>query len=134
LFETYVGNLNNSSNYESASDYESPFGRKSYAFNTSGGYYASRLAVLEYFLKKKMKGRVLMFRFITEEYWAPLGVWVVREASRNAFKSNPLFFEEKSKMLNHVFVKALKSFKINVNHLYRQSKLVKDLAEQKTLT
>jgi len=30
---------------------------------------------------------------ITEEYWAPLGVWVVREAARAALASQPKRFE-----------------------------------------
>jgi hypothetical protein len=29
---------------------------------------------------------VLVLRSITGEYWAPLGTWVVREATRNAMK------------------------------------------------
>ena len=133
LFEMYVGGLKNSSEYASASDFEGPFGRKSYASNTSGGYYASRLAALEYFLKKKLRGRVLLFRFITEEYWAPLGVWVVREASRNAFRSSPVFFESKESLLKHCFGLALKKFRVNINPLFRKSKLLRDLTEQRTL-
>jgi hypothetical protein len=133
LFEVYVGDLKNSSNYASATDYESPLGRKKYADNTSGGYYASRIAALEYLREKKMRGRVLMLRFITKEYWAPLGVWVVREASRNAFKSQPSTFENKQELLNKSFIKALHKFKININPLIRDSKLIKEINEQKTL-
>lgn len=133
LFETYVGDLKNSSNYASASDYEGPFGRKNYAEETSGGYYASRLAALEYFVKEKMRGRVIMLRFITEEYWAPLGVWVVREASRNAFKSKKISFESKEDLLNYCFLVALKKFKINIKPLFRKSKLLRDIKEQRTL-
>jgi DNA repair protein NreA len=133
LFETYVGGLENASEYASASDYESAFGRKTYASNTSGGYYASRIAVLEYFKKKKKIGRVLMFRFITDEYWAPLGVWVVREASRNAFKGEGKIFENKDELLKHAFTLALMKFRININTSYRESKLLKEIKEQKTL-
>lgn len=133
LFEVYVGDLKNSSNYASATDYEGPLGRVKYADNTSGGYYASRLAALEYLKEKKMRGRVLMLRFITREYWAPLGVWVVREASRNTFKSKPQVFEDKKDMLQHAFIKALREFKININPMIRDSKLLKEINEQKTL-
>lgn len=65
-------------------DYEFTQGRKKYAENTTGGYYAARLPVLEYFKKNKLQGRVSVFRFITKEYTVPLGVWVVREGVRNS--------------------------------------------------
>ncbi|MFP4567827.1 MAG: hypothetical protein ACLFN8_02690 [Candidatus Woesearchaeota archaeon] len=133
LFETYVGDLKNSSNYRSATDYEGSFGRKKYAENTGGGYYASKIAALEYLNKKNMRGRIIMFRFITEEYWAPLGVWVVREASRNAFKEKPQLFDDKDKLIQHAFQEALKKFKINILPLIRSSKLLKEINTQRTL-
>lgn len=133
LFETYVGDIKNASDYATATDYESVFGRKTYANNTSGGYYASRLAVLEYLIRKKMRGRILMIRFITEEYWAPLGVWVVREASRNAFKGAGISFENKQDLMNYCFSKALQNFKINIKPLYRQSKLLENMQKQQIL-
>ncbi len=133
LFEAYVPGARNASDFAFASDFEGPFSRSSYANNTSGGYYASRLAALEYFIKNKLRGRVLLFRFITEEYWAPLGVWVVREASRNAFSNSPHFFDSKDALLNHFFLIVLKKFGLNVRSLFRSSKLLKEMDEQKTL-
>lgn len=133
LFETYVGDIKNASKYASATDYEGVFGREKYAENTSGGYYASRLAALEYLTRCKMKGKIIMFRFITEDYWAPLGVWVVREASRNAFKNESLKFDNKQDLLNHCFLSALKRFKINIKPLYRESKTLKNISEQQIL-
>lgn len=65
-------------------DFEFTQGRKEYAHNTSGGYYATRLPILEHFIKNKRQGRVLALRVITKEYTVPLGVWVVREATRKA--------------------------------------------------
>jgi len=35
---------------------------------------------------------VLAVREISETYWAPLGVWVVREVARKAMSSPPLRF------------------------------------------
>ena len=133
LFETYVGDLKDSSNYASATDYEGGFGRVKYANNTAGGYYASRLAALEYLEKHKIRGRVLLFRFITEEYWAPLGVWVVREATRDAFKNEPVYFDSDDALLKHCFNSALAKFRINVNVMYRSSKLLKEIKEQRVL-
>ena len=68
------------------SDFESHFGRKGYAKNTVGGYYAARLAVSEFCTKKKVSGRFVVFRFILKGYRFSLGVWVVREAVRSALK------------------------------------------------
>lgn len=36
---------------------------------------------------------MFMIREITPDYWAPLGVWVVREAARNALQNPPQKFE-----------------------------------------
>ncbi|MBS3173075.1 hypothetical protein J4399_01825 [Candidatus Woesearchaeota archaeon] len=78
LFETYVKTK------EFTTDYEGYYGRKSYAINTVGGYYAARFSILQKLTSIKRQATVLALRFITDEYWAPLGVWVVREASKKA--------------------------------------------------
>ncbi|MDD5054172.1 MAG: hypothetical protein PHG04_02215 [Candidatus Nanoarchaeia archaeon] len=70
--------------HEFMHDFEDLGGRKNYAFETAGGYYACRLAVLEYLMKNNVQARAIVFRKITSEYIAPLGVWVVREACRKA--------------------------------------------------
>jgi hypothetical protein len=70
------------------SDMEGPGGRKTYAKNTVGGYYASRLAVLEKFSQIRRKGAVLAFREVGKGYAIPLGVWQVRENMRKAL-TNP---------------------------------------------
>jgi len=49
-----------------------------------GAYYSARLAVTEYLEGIRRSARVIVLRNITGEYWAPLGTWVVREATRNA--------------------------------------------------
>jgi hypothetical protein len=50
----------------------------------TGAYYAARLAVSEYLESIRRSARVLVVRSVSSEYWAPLGVWVVREAARKA--------------------------------------------------
>ncbi|MCF7798600.1 hypothetical protein K9M74_01720 [Candidatus Woesearchaeota archaeon] len=65
-------------------DHEFAQGRKKYAENTTGGYYAARLPILQFLKKHRKQGRVIIFRTITEEYTVPLGVWVVREGVRNS--------------------------------------------------
>lgn len=59
----------------------------------AGGYYAARLAVLERLLRWGRQAGVLAVREVSEEYWAPLGVWLVREVARKAMSSSPLHFD-----------------------------------------
>ena len=134
LFETYVGpGLSVPDDFASAHDYEGPFGRKSYVSETAGGYYASRLAVLEYLDKVKMSGSVLVLRFITDEYWAPLGVWVVREASRASLNSGGLEFESEELLFKYAQIKLKKQFNIDFNAFLNKSNIYKERKTQKTL-
>jgi hypothetical protein len=57
----------------------------------SGAYYSARLAVCEYLSQIKRSARVIILRNISADYWAPLGTWVVREATRKAMVHSPVF-------------------------------------------
>ena len=46
----------------------------------SGAYYSARLATCEYLKSVRRCARVIIVR----NYWAPLGTWVIREATRKA--------------------------------------------------
>ncbi len=72
-------------------EYEPFEGRKGYAEKQAGGYYASRLGIAEHLHKIKRQARVLAIREIYEGYSIPLGVWVVREGVRDAFKQQSKF-------------------------------------------
>ena len=74
------------------SDREGPGPKKGYS-SLAGGYYAARLALLERLAEMRRQACILAVREITEEYWAPLGVWVVREAARAALAGEPKRFE-----------------------------------------
>lgn len=63
--------------------------RKKYAEETGGSYYASRLAVLEKLHEMKRTASVVILREVHEGYYAPLGVWQVRENVREALKKKP---------------------------------------------
>jgi hypothetical protein len=78
---------NSSSTSFVASNHEPYGGRNSYASETAGAYYATRLAALEQLSSIKRQARVLVVRDVRPEYWAPLGVWVVRETARKAAES-----------------------------------------------
>lgn len=82
-------------------DVENYNGRKKYAQNTAGGYYASRLAVLEYLNKIKRQATAIVIRHVTNEYFCPLGVWVVRQATRKSTESIKLF-NSKQEMISHL--------------------------------
>ena len=73
-------------------DNEGLYGKKGYS-PLAGGYYAARLAALEYLMEIRRQASVFVLREITPDYWAPLGVWVVREGMRNALRNPPKKFE-----------------------------------------
>lgn len=70
-----------------AQNYEPFNGRTSYADECAGAYYAARLGVLEYLNSIQRQAKVLILRNVRPEYWAPLGVWIIRETVRNGFDS-----------------------------------------------
>jgi hypothetical protein len=74
-------------------DHEFYEGRKNYAENVAGGYYATRLAVLEYLSENRRQAAAIIFREIGPGYAQPVGVWQCRENVRNAMKEKPLLFE-----------------------------------------
>jgi hypothetical protein len=73
-------------------DSEDLNGKKVYS-PLAGGYYAARLAVLEYLAEIRRQASVFVLREITPDYWAPLGVWVVREGMRSALRNSPKKFD-----------------------------------------
>ncbi len=101
-------------------DYETYFGRKTYAKNTIGGYYSSRLPVVEYLHKIKKQAGVLAIRKVRPEYSRPLGVWVVREAVRNALKNYKITNLETAKKE----IKKLTGIDIRVSKILAQKSLL----------
>lgn len=83
-------------------DYEGVGGRKDYAREIEGAYYAARLAAAEYLRRKGRCATITVIRRITGEYWAPLGVWVIRETTRRALMKKPLQFNSKEELIEHL--------------------------------
>jgi len=79
-------------------DREGALAKKEYSI-LAGGYYAARLAVLEHLAEMQRQAAVLAVREISEAYWAPLGVWVVREVARAALQAAPQRFGSLSEAL-----------------------------------
>ena len=135
LFEMYMPKSlwNVEKEVEAMTDYEPYTGRKTYAQNCAGGYYAARLAVLEKLKSMKRQASVLLLRFISDEYWAPLGVWVVREAVRNTMRSKPINFASKELMLKYAEKLVKKKYNYDIDKILKQSILLKRLASQSKL-
>ncbi len=70
-------------------DREGYEGRTSYADNITGAYYAARLSVADHLRDLGRQAKVLVLREITDEYYAPAGVWVIREGVRLALEAGP---------------------------------------------
>lgn len=83
-------------------DYETIFSRKKYADNVTGAYYANRLALTEYLESIKRQATCLVFREIRPQYYAPCGVGILRETSREAFRNKPERFNTLSESLNSI--------------------------------
>ncbi|MEM4710700.1 MAG: hypothetical protein QXL18_02015 [Candidatus Woesearchaeota archaeon] len=127
LFETYLKTK------EFATDYEDYYGRKNYALNTVGGYYASRFAILQKLREQKKQASVLALRFISDEYWAPLGVWVVREATKKTMNSKPLEFSDRKNMIKYAADFVKKTFNYDLNQILKKSILIRTLNSQKKI-
>ena len=70
-----------------AQNYEGFNGRMDYAEQTAGAFYATRLGITEHLASRQRQAKALVIREVKPSYWAPLGVWVIRETVRNAFDS-----------------------------------------------
>jgi len=129
IWEDQDDNAQNTEHHTTfAQDYEGFGGRKSYASNITGGYYAMRLPVTEYLTKIQRQGTVLVFREITKEYYAPLGVGIVREATRRATMNKPLIFETILQAKLHI----KNNLKLNHNYLDK-SWILENYGKQKRL-
>ncbi len=130
-YELFEMNANNVICY--TTDYESYEGRKTYAAETAGGYYAARLGILEHLKKIKRQAGVLALRFITSEYTIPLGVFVCREATRKALKERSIGFASEELMLKYAKEFVRKKFGADVSQILRRSILLKERKQQMRL-
>ncbi|MFX1451167.1 MAG: Nre family DNA repair protein [Promethearchaeota archaeon] len=110
-------------------DYEFYQGRKTYASNVTGAYYAARLAVAEYLTKIRKQATCIVFREVSSGYIVPLGVWVIRETVRKALKSQPRFFND----LNLALREIGNSFQVLLKHWIKNSHIIEQIKYQKTL-
>jgi hypothetical protein len=111
-------------------DFEFYRGRKNYASNITGAYYAARKSVCEYLYKIKRQARVLIFREVSGGYVVPLGVWVIRETVNNAmFTTEPIKLDNFNDAIN----KMAENFMVEFKYWKNSSKLINFIKTQKTL-
>jgi len=111
-------------------DYEFFYGRKKYAFSVMGAYYANRLAVCEYLEKIKKQASCLVLREIRDEYWAPCGVGILREVTREAMQKSP----EKFNSIEEALQAAQLKFQLPISLFTMRSKLLANMKKQKKIT
>ncbi len=93
----------------------------------SGAYYSARLAACEYLCKVKRSARVIIVRSVSSDYWAPLGTWVVREATRKAMANTPVVCESLTAAVGRV------SLLLGSDAWVGHSTLIPELRTQRTL-
>ena len=103
-FEVWApgSNWTTTTNSKIIEEYEPFDGRKTYADKQAGGYYASRIGVVEYLEKINRQAKVVVFREVGEGYSIPLGVWQGRENVRNAMKNKFLRFSTQKEALDYI--------------------------------
>jgi hypothetical protein len=111
-------------------DYENWHGRKDYAENVAGGYYAVRLPVCEFLTRTRKQASVLVMRECRPEYWAPCGVGILRECTREAFSKAP----EKFSTLNETLNKAQARMRLPASEFTKRSQLIKEFNTQRKLS
>lgn len=134
LFELYFpkSSWNPSEEIKASTDYEDFHGRKEYAFNCQGGYYASRLPIIEYLNSIKRQASVLVIRLETPSYWAALGVWVVRESVRKALK-NKMKFSDDNELIESAKKIGQIRYHFDITEILKKSRLLNQLKTQKKL-
>ena len=110
-------------------DYEDFRGRKEYVKETAGAYHAARLSVLEALRGRRRQARAVVFREVTPEYYAPVGVWQIRLGVKKAL-NNPIGrFETLSEALEAVG----RCLEHPLEEYLRRSYILGNLTRQKTL-
>ena len=131
VIEAYIpGSLWNQGKTLSISqDYEFFNGRKTYASSVTGAYYTARLSLAEYLEENKKQATALFMREERPEYYAPLGVGILRETTRKAFEEKP----EKFPTIKEALKKAQTRLTLPVSVFSSHSKILKEYGKQMRL-
>jgi hypothetical protein len=113
-----------------ATDFEFYQGRKNYASNITGAYYAARKEICEYLYKIGRQARVLIFREVRGGYVVPLGVWVIRETVKNAMNSTqPSVIDN----FDDAIIKMMDGFTVDLKYWKKSSKIINFIKTQRTI-
>ncbi len=107
-------------------DFESIFKRKKYADSVTGAYYANRLGICEYLEKIRRQASVLIFREIRPEYYAPLGVGILRETTRSAMRGEG----KKLESLQEAFKDIQSRLRVPIEKFLSESQMIKELRQK----
>ncbi|KUH33737.1 hypothetical protein APY94_04705 [Thermococcus celericrescens] len=130
LLEVWLkGSLFGASEPSVIHDYEDFRGRKEYVKETAGAYHAARLSVLEALRARRRQARVVVFREVTPEYYAPVGVWQIRLGVKKAMGNLIGRFETLNEALDAIRRRLEHPFERYLARSY----ILGSLARQKTL-
>lgn len=93
MMEAWTGGSLWSESGKVLGDWEEGKPRVKYASRVTGAYYSARLGVLEYLESIGRSGACLVWRDIGPGYWAPVGVWLIRETVRAALRGKGRSFD-----------------------------------------
>ena len=111
-------------------DYEFYEGRKRYASNITGAYYAARKEICEYLYRIGRQARVLIFREVRGGYVVPLGVWVIRETVKNAMNATqPNIIDN----FDDAVAKMADGFMVDLKYWKKSSKIINFIKTQRTI-
>lgn len=135
LFELYYpgSSWNPTKDMKASHDYEGFYGRTKYADNCVGGYYATRLPIMEYLESVKKQAGVLAIRLETPSYWASLGVWVVRESVKKAMNKVGIKFGDRAEFLEGAKKIGKIKYDFDLDVIYEKSWMLKEHLVQKRL-
>jgi hypothetical protein len=111
-------------------DYEGFSGRKYYASSVTGAYYTARLALCEYLSRIQKQAACLVMREERPEYYAPLGVGILRELSRDAFSKQP----EKFSSIQDALKVSQTRLKLPISTFTQKSWLLREYGKQTRLS
>ena len=112
------------------SDHEWFKGRKDYAKDVVGAYYATRLPSLEYLVSIRRQAGVIVFMEIDPQQWVPLGVWRFREIAKRALETSVKSFSSVDEALNEIAA----HLRVPMHRWLETSKIYPEFKAQTSLT
>jgi hypothetical protein len=112
------------------SDHELARGRKDYASNVVGAYYATRLPALQHLTGIRKQAGVIVFLEVDPQQWVPLGVWRFREIAKRALSSPTKRFTD----LSEATAELGRHLRVPVERWLEKSAILAEFRHQTKLT